>query len=232
MITRDSLLRLGAKLVPQTRNRRLMAGGAFAALALPLSLAVMADPGSSRPGGGGQASAFGSAGASMMAMLGLRSPGERSQGELADTKARQKVLADATIPHERALAKIRTPTIPLAAPAPPGGPIGPVDEMVPAALRTPSPLSGSPLADIGRISNPGNTPPGSPPGPGGGPPGSPPGGTIEPPPPPPPPPPGAVPEPSIWALMMLGIGAIGTSLRKRRRDELATAAAGTFPTVA
>ena len=219
MITRDSLLRLGAKLVPQTRNRRLMAGGAFAALALPLSLAVMADPGSSRSGGGGQASAFGSAGASMMAMLGLRSPGERSQGELADTKARQKVLADATIPHERALAKVRTPTIPLAAPAPPGGVIGPVDEMVPAPLLRAAAPTGSVLSDIGGGTNPG--------GGGGG------GGTIEPPPPPPPPPPpGAVPEPSTWALMMLGIGAIGTSLRKRRRDELATAAAGTFPTVA
>ncbi|WP_404711930.1 PEPxxWA-CTERM sorting domain-containing protein [Sphingomonas sp. MMS24-J13] len=50
------------------------------------------------------------------------------------------------------------------------------------------------------------TPPGTPnTGPGGGPN------------PPPPPPPPAVPEPSSWALMILGFGAIGMSLRRRRR---------------
>ena len=207
-----------------------MAGSAFAMLALPLSLAVMADPGSSRPGGGGQASAFGSAGASMMAMLGLRSPGERSQGELADTKARQKIMADATPPHQRALAKVHTPTIAMAAPATPGA-IGPIDEAAPSLLRSAAP-TGSALPDIGGGSNPSVSPPGGtggpPGGPGGG--GPPPGGPDNPP-PPPPPPPGAVPEPSTWALMMLGIGAIGTSLRKRRRDERA-ASAGTLTSVA
>ena len=34
---------------------------------------------------------------------------------------------------------------------------------------------------------------------------------------------GGVPEPSTWALMMLGIGGVGASLRSRRRMTLATA---------
>lgn len=35
-------------------------------------------------------------------------------------------------------------------------------------------------------------------------------------PPPPPPPPGGVPEPSTWAMMLLGFGFMGSALRRRR----------------
>ncbi|UYY57039.1 PEPxxWA-CTERM sorting domain-containing protein [Sphingomonas sp. S2-65] len=41
---------------------------------------------------------------------------------------------------------------------------------------------------------------------------------------PPSPGPGAVPEPGTWALMILGIGFVGTSLRRRRRSALAATA--------
>ena len=40
--------------------------------------------------------------------------------------------------------------------------------------------------------------------------------TAFPPPPPPPPLPGAVPEPATWAMMILGMGAAGAVLRRRR----------------
>ena len=37
------------------------------------------------------------------------------------------------------------------------------------------------------------------------------------PPPPPPPPPGGVPEPATWTMMLLGFGAMGAMVRRRRR---------------
>ena len=41
-----------------------------------------------------------------------------------------------------------------------------------------------------------------------------------PPPPPPPPPPGGIPEPTTWALMILGFGGAGAMLRRARRTQL------------
>jgi hypothetical protein len=41
-------------------------------------------------------------------------------------------------------------------------------------------------------------------------------GTVSPPYPPPPPPPGSIPEPSIWAMMLLGFFAVGSTLRYAR----------------
>jgi hypothetical protein len=63
------------------------------------------------------------------------------------------------------------------------------------------------------------------PGGGGGGPGG--GGGGPPPPPPPPPPPtptpfSAVPEPGTWAMMLLGFGMIGLTLRRRRAAEGST----------
>jgi len=48
------------------------------------------------------------------------------------------------------------------------------------------------------------------------PPPGPPGGPDRPPVQPPETPPGGVPEPASWALMILGFGAVGASLRRRR----------------
>jgi hypothetical protein len=39
----------------------------------------------------------------------------------------------------------------------------------------------------------------------------------DPPPPPPPPPVGGIPEPGTWALMILGFGAVGAAMRRRRQ---------------
>ena len=57
------------------------------------------------------ASRLGDMGANMLAVLGLRSPGERSQGELADSKrqASNQRAYPSSLHHQRALAKVRPP---------------------------------------------------------------------------------------------------------------------------
>ncbi len=85
-----------------------------------------------------------------------------------------------------------------------------------AAAVAPVPPPGTPPAPGGSAANP--TPPGA------GPPGPmpiPPGPTPPPPSPMPLPPPlvSAVPEPSSWALMLIGVGGLGAVLRRGRRDD-------------
>lgn len=149
---------------------------------------------------------------SFVELMHQRSPGKRLVGHLAQSK--HKKLAA----HERALPKIRKPTPVFAA-------IPPIGELPPALVdlvAPPVPMQMASLAAIpvGPFETPGG-PPGfflPPPGgfnlPPGETPGSPP---IE------VPPVSFAPEPATWAMMLIGFGLIGWSLR-RRRDREQTAA--------
>lgn len=147
-----------------------------------------------------------------------RSPGQRPKGILANLKHKR-----GTALHERALPKIRTapPTTELASlVAPP--PVAPAVVPPPVAplynAITKSPAAGAPVAQSGPTIFPAMTPA--------------PGGFIVPPiigqvtPPaspivtPPPPQAPAVPEPSSWAMMLVGFGFIAWLLRRRPRSGL------------
>jgi len=163
-------------------------------------------------------------GNSVADILAGRSPGERLAGVLANLKHRR-----APALHQRALPKVRRPASPLAnivaapaapiIPPPAGTPLYNVVNsapVVPAVAATPAP--GAPPVIF-----PGFTPP-----PGGG------GGIIIPPivetppvTPPPvvtPPTTPAVPEPTTWAMMLLGFAMIGFAVRKRVYSSLPIAA--------
>lgn len=143
-----------------------------------------------------------------------RSPGERLAGVLANLKHKRHAVL-----HERALPKIRRPGSPLgaivAAPAippiaspPPETPLYNLVNGVPApvAVAQATPPGGPPIVFPGFTQPPGG------------------GGIIIPPivttPPPVPPPetppttPGGVPEPSAWAMMLLGFAMIGYAVRR------------------
>ena len=156
------------------------------------------------------------------AMLADRSPGERPGGALASLKHKRLPTL-----HERALPKVRQPTSHLAAivgapPVPPveTPPATPLYSMVagpPVVLPPQSVVSGGP---------PGGGPPGSdiPPQGGGG-------GVVVPPvtqstpniPVTPVTP--AVPEPSTWAMMLVGFALVGWATRRDTRSAGQTAAA-------
>ena len=156
-------------------------------------------------------------------LLAGRSPGERAEGTLANLKHRRLSAL-----HERALPKVRRP----GAASPLAGIVGAAPVPPAEVLPPPAPLyhvvAGGPGAPVA-APPPGGGPvifPAIPPPPGGG------GGVILPPPVitppvtppvtppiviPPPPTTGAVPEPSTWAMMLIGFAMIGRSLRARRR---------------
>jgi PEP-CTERM motif-containing protein len=222
-------------------NRRAIGiGVAILALAVAAGLSISSFW---RPGGGanngvqnaltaganGVSSAL-SAVQSVADMLAGRSPGERAEGTLANLKHRKLAAL-----HERALPKVRRP----AAASPLAGivgaaPVPPAEELPPPAAPLYNVVAGGPGASIAAPPS-GSGPvvfPAIPPPPGGG------GGVIIPPPaitppvtppvtPPiviPPPPAGAVPEPSTWAMMILGFAMIGRALRVRARTKLHLAA--------
>lgn len=157
-------------------------------------------------------------GVDFLEMIGQRSPGARMVGDLSDTKARK--LARIGRPHQRALPKIRQPAAlpdefvkPLFAPqdavsaAPALVPTQVADVLAPQLGSVPPTLGFSPPGLGGGIIV----------GPGGG--GVTPPTTAEPPivitPPTIVPP--AVPEPGTWAMMLIGFGAVGVALRRRRK---------------
>jgi hypothetical protein len=224
-------------------NRRAIGiGAAIVALALAAALSISSfwRPG----GGGGQSNGVQSAlnagangvsralGAvqSVADMLAGRSPGERAEGTLANLKHRRLAAL-----HQRALPKVRRPgpVSPLAGIVG-AAPVPPAQELPPPEAPLYNVVAGGPGAPVAALP-PGAGPvvfPAIPPPPGGG------GGVIIPPPaitppvtspvtPPiviPPPPSGAVPEPSTWAMMILGFAMIGRALRVRTRETLHLAA--------
>jgi hypothetical protein len=227
MINATNLLRSVSGRLP-AGTRRWAIPSAFIAISLALALALfggnMIRTGGTAGGNHGAAATAASrvgseiaaklrgAGSDLLAMLGLRSPGQRSRGELADTKGRRLRPMSHLAPHQRALAKVRPPRNILRAFVP----------EVPATVDTIPGLAVAP-ADVGAPIVTDLLPPVGPPpgglifgggggGGGGGLIGSVPPSVI-------PPVPSAVPEPSTWALMLLGFGAIGGSLRRARRRE-------------
>jgi hypothetical protein len=150
-----------------------------------------------------------------LSVLGDRSPGARLGGALFQTKQRRaagqrtRPIAPGVVPHERVLAMTRSRPVPSA---------GPLGDAVPdlALLGRPEPMfvgpgvpvtGGAPQFDVPGFSfgdgpgfaivpdGPQPSQPGSPPpnGPGS-----------------------AVPEIATWLMMILGIGAVGRALRRRR----------------
>jgi hypothetical protein len=156
-------------------------------------------------------------GKDLLAMLDARSPGERPDGALLDTKLRK---AAADMPRQYAMPRTRERFDP--APFVPDGPF------------LPAGTSAVPLSQVSYIAPPGVFDPGPgvpfisgptpagpniytpPPGP-DGPPGPP--GPLGPPEPPGRPPVSAVPEPAMWLNMIFGFGAIATIMRARRRKQ-------------
>ena len=218
-------------------RRRLIIAIGVVLLAISLGLAEMPvnrqNPASGSANGGVEAIAsqrgrdglarLSGVGNTVLDVLGLRTPGRRSKGELADSKGRQPRQQLAFVPHQRALAKVRPPKGSVhervVAPAPNGASIQSLAEAI---------ASPPPGADIVAELPPGNLP-----NFGGGPIGSGPigpvfggspsiggGGGVGPVTPPNNQPViSAVPEPSTWALMLMGFGVIGWSLRRVQRQQ-------------
>ena len=217
---------------PSLRSWKI--AGGIMALALPFALATvnLISPGAI-PGGGSKsafasglgggavsrlggavASQLSGAGSDLLAMLGLRSPGERKQGELADTKGHRTTHASSAVPHQRALAKVRPPTKLTNRPVPTSPdsiqtladavtPVPPVAPLLPGGL-----LPGGGGPSIGPIFGGGG-------GGGGG------GISVVTPVVPPlaPPVTSAVPEPSTWAQMLIAFCGIGIAFRRTRRRQ-------------
>ena len=221
----DSVTRSGfLHWVALTSRRQRIALGALLLL-LPAALATfeMVSPGSLLKSGSGFAATLTKAPSELLAALRLRSPGQRSKGELADTKGHSRNTAAASGPHERALAKVRQPSSTLL-PLGPGlaqiaegfPPVSPFGLPAFAGGVLPDvglPIPGSPsfLVDVPAIGGGGGGGGGIIGGGGGAI-----GGGV---PPSPPPVVSPVPEPSTWALMLMGFAVIGLSLRRKRRPD-------------
>jgi len=143
---------------------------------------------------------------SFLAMLNDRSPGQRTEGELVKSKAR--VVVD--LPAQRALGKVREP----------------MPEEFAEALAPPLPevlaiAPDAPVFEIAAFKTPGGS--AVPLGAGGGGGGGGGGGDDEDPPGQPPqqepPTVQSVPEPGTWAMLLLGFGMTGWTIRLRRRRD-------------
>jgi hypothetical protein len=184
----------------------------------PLALAGLADRGVELPGA--------APAQKLLSLLDARSPGERTEGAL--TKSKKKTLGSVA-PRQRALGKVVTPsTAPkeeqlakVITPATPSELIPVVPAPTFAEVLAPLPkgfVPGSgtftlaPVGGGGGVGSPGGG--GGGPGGGGGGPGG--GGVVPPSNPENPVIPPAVPEPGTWAMMLIGFGMIGFSVRRRR----------------
>lgn len=217
------------------KARSAIAGAALLVASGVLLLATELPAGLS--GGGGASAA--------LAELAARSPGMRIGGVALKAKSKRAHLAPAAAPAAPApgarppvASVMGVATGPVGA-VPGAGAIGPSafpqDFLTPGPSNLPAAGASPPIGAVGVVPLP---PVGSPAiivpgGPGGGgviPPG---GGTLTPPPdggetvtPPPvvvvpPPVTSAVPEPSTWLLLIVGLGYAGRTMRQRRRAQLA-----------
>ena len=221
-------------------NRRNLALAALFAIAVSLAIAIAVynRGGFSGAGNGSVGDAarnalnqgitgMNSLGETVAGLFGLRSPGERAEGVLANSKQRQRPAL-----HQRALPKVRRgPSTTIASAVPPGAPpaAGPLYNAV-----TDTPKAALPETPLGFTPAPGG--PGTFPGfwlPGGGgvivPPVtiSPPGNPTPPTTPTvptvptvPTPPTALVPEPASWVMMLLGFMLIGGVLRRDQSTSL------------
>jgi hypothetical protein len=195
----------GAGLHRRRERRRLLVatGGALSlAIASALSIANFT--------GVDVAAAAVSEAQSFLELMHRRSPGARTEAQLTKTKHRHhRVLAERSLPELPEIPAVApvTPTVALFAPPLQAAlPVFPEAPLLTAAAYPP-PLFFVP--PIGGVFAP-------PPGGSGGPPGGP-GGPGGPPQQPPPEQPPAVPEPSTWAMMILGFGLSGWALRRGGR---------------
>ncbi|WP_246450666.1 PEPxxWA-CTERM sorting domain-containing protein [Sphingomonas rhizophila] len=145
---------------------------------------------------------------SIMALLDQRSPGERTKGELTKTKRQYRVLSSASWP---AVAKTLPPAMPQAVE---GSPFLPPEAPPEFQLASFAPGSISPPVTFGGGGGSGGGGGGGCCGSGGG------GGGNTPTDNPGTPPVPAVPEPSTWAMLLIGFGAIGSALRRQRRERI------------
>ena len=185
------------------RSRRqprplLLAGGGGVALAVAISFFLSAFTNIDVVG------AAAAQAQSIADIMRQRSPGERTEAQLMKTKGKYQVLAERELPELPQLA-VYTPPVELFAP-----PLQPAIFVPPAlpVLAAAPPLS--PFffkPPVGGVF--------APPPPGGGGPGGPGGPPGQPPPPGPPQIP-SVPEPGTWAMMILGFGLSGWTLRRHR----------------
>lgn len=222
------------------RNRNV-AGIALAVTATALLLATELPQGLAKAAGGSAA----------LAELAARSPGMRVGGVALKAKTPRAALAPiaaaapgpgASVPGNAVASVLGTGVGP-EGPIPTSGPVGSpgfshgfLTPGVPGILGPGSGPGSTPNTDFGGISSPpigggaiiapgggggggsgGGTPGAGITPPGGG--GAPGGGVIAP--PAPLPSAGAIPEPSIWLMLMAGFGAIGSAMRRSRRVRLA-----------
>jgi hypothetical protein len=204
-----------AKAVAAVKSPRTVAGAAILALSAAIALVSWSRPDVRQSIG--NAASHGIAGFnSVAAMIAARSPGDRPEGALASLKLKRQAA-----PHERALAKVRP-----AAPASLAGIVGPA-AMPPAVAL---PLAATPLFNavvpppvvLAQTLVPGGPGgfPGITPLPGGGgliiPPIAPPAAPVPGTPGSPGTPATPVPEPSAWAMMLLGLVFVGRIVGRSR----------------
>ncbi len=146
-------------------------------------------------------------------LLDARSPGERTQGQLSNTKHKHAILAERDAEPADVKQPLKNFAEALLPIAPAAVTIDAPPQIPEFALQLPPPPTffsppGGGIVPRGGGSSPpggGSTPPGGP----GGPPNQPPEN-----PPPPPNQPPALPEPGTWMMMILGFGMVGLSLRR------------------